>query len=611
MPPLRLILLLLFGLLNLHAIPAHAAERPNILWVTSEDNSPYLGCYGDALAQTPNLDKLAAEGFRYRRAFANAPVCSASRSTLITGMHASSLGVQNHRSDVAIPAGFKLYPEVLRAAGYFCTNNVKTDYNVAGAGNNVWNESSKQAHYRHRAAGQPFFAVFNFTSSHESQVTPKNGKETFRVPPEKMVLPPYHPDTPEIRKDWANYYDQITLMDSQVGEVLKELEKEGLANDTIVFYYGDHGGALPGGKRHLHDSGTRVPLIIRIPEKWAAWHPATPGSWVEQLVCFADFPATVFSLCGIAQPANYDGRAFLGETKTAPRDAVFLFRGRMDERYDTARAIRTDSHLYIRNYSPHRPWGQPYSYPFEVQPSMRSWFAEYQAGKCNPAQSAYWQPKSGEELYDAAGDPYDVKNLAAAPEQAAKLQEMAKLLRQKLLQTRDTGFIPEGMYTRLAGDKTLYDYAQSSDYPLERIIDAANTASTGKVEDLPVLVNAMVDPHPVIRYWGATGCLILKEKAAVNKEWLVTLAKSDEWPDVRVAAAEALAWIQEDRVGLATLKEVISNGNAHETLAALNALDFLTDAGHVPLGEAQAVVRGLSFKEPAGRIQRRLLERSR
>lgn len=587
------------------------ADRPNILWVTSEDNSPYLGCYGDALALTPNLDKLAAEGVRYRNAFANAPVCSAARSTLITGMHASSLGVQNHRSSAAIPAGFKLYPDVLRSAGYFCTNNVKTDYNVAGSGNNLWNESSKQAHYRHRAPGQPFFAVFNFTSSHESQVTPKKGKETFRVPPEEIVLPPYHPDTPEIRRDWANYYDQITLMDSQVGEVLMELEKDGLANDTIVFYYGDHGGALPGGKRHLHDSGTRVPLIIRIPEKWAAWRPEAPGSWVEQLVCFTDFPATVFSLCGVAQPANYEGRAFLGNNKTLPRDHVFLFRGRMDERYDTARAIRSGSHLYIRNYSPHRPWGQPYSYPFEVQPSMRSWFAEYQAGRCNPAQSAYWQPKSGEELYDVSADPYDVNNLASMPEQGAQLREMEKLLRQEQLQTRDTGFIPEGMYTRLAGDKTLHDYARSSDYPLERIIDVANAASTGRVGDLPTLTNALVDPHPVIRYWGATGCLILKEKAAPAKERLLTLAKSDDCPDVRVVAAEALAWMQEQRVGLATLKEVIAKGNAYETLSALNALDFLTEAGHVPLEEAQAVVRGLTLKEPAGRIQHRLLDRSR
>ncbi|WP_156345329.1 sulfatase-like hydrolase/transferase [Verrucomicrobium spinosum] len=563
------------------------------------------------MALTPNLDKLAAEGVRYRNAYANAPVCSAARSTLITGMCASSLGVQNHRSGVAIPAGFKLYPEVLRAAGYYCTNNVKTDYNVAGTGNNVWSESSKKAHYRHRAAGQPFFAVFNFTSSHESQVAPKKGKDTFRVPPEKIVLPPYHPDTPQIRKDWANYYDQITLMDSQVGEVLKELEKEGLANDTIVFYYGDHGGALPGGKRHLHDAGTRVPLIIRIPEKWASWRPDAPGSWVEQLVCFADFPATVFSLCGIAQPANYEGRAFLGNNKIPPRNDVFLFRGRMDERYDTARAIRTGSHLYIRNYSPHRPWGQPYSYPFEVQPSMRSWFAEYQAGRCNPAQSAYWQPKSGEELYDASGDPYNIKNLAAAPEQAARLQEMAKLLRQKLLQTRDTGFIPEGMYTRLAGDKTLYDYAQSSNYPLERIIDVADQACSGKADGLLILIKALEDPNPVIRYWAATGCLVLKENSAPAKDKLLGLAKSDDWADVRVVAAEALGWLHGEREGLAALKEVIASGGPYEILAALNALDFMTDAGHVPLEEAQAVVRGLTLKEPADRIQRRLLERSR
>ena len=360
----------------------HAAERPNVLWITSEDNSPYLGCYGDPLVHTPNLDRLAAQGVRYRHAFANAPVCSSARSTLITGMYASSLGVHNHRSRVAIPAEFKLYPEHLRAAGYYCTNNSKTDYNVAHAGQ-PWDESSNRAHFKNRAPGQPFFAVFNFTTSHESQVAPKPGKTTFRVPPEKITLPPYHPDTPDIRRDWANYYDQLTLLDEQVGKLLAELENEGLADDTVVFYYSDHGGALPRGKRNLHDSGTRVPLIVRFPKKWSHLAPAEPGAWVDDLVSFVDLPVTVFSLCGVPIPGHYEGRPFLGEKKAPPREHVFLFRGRMDERYDTIRAVRDGRFRYVRNYSPHRPWGQHYSYPFQVLPSMRSWHAEFLAGRCN------------------------------------------------------------------------------------------------------------------------------------------------------------------------------------------------------------------------------------
>jgi arylsulfatase A-like enzyme len=597
-----------------------SAERPNILWITSEDNSPYLGCFGDALAKTPNLDRLAAEGVRYRNAFANAPVCSTARTTLITGMYASSLGVHNHRSSVRIPEQFKLYPEHLRAAGYYCTNNSKTDYNVAGrptggrgsgakvreAGTNVWDESSNQAHYRNRKAGQPFFAVFNITTSHESQVAPKMGKSTFRVPPEKIVLPPYHPDTPEIRSDWANYYDQITLMDEQAGRLLDELASAGLADDTIVFYYSDHGGGLPRGKRNIHDSGTRVPLIVRFGSKWAHLAPAKPGEWTDRLVSFVDLPPTVFSLCGVVIPENYEGRAFLGEKQAPPREHVYLLRGRMDERYDTVRAVRDREFRYVRNYSPHRPWGQQYSYPFQVLPSMRSWFAEYKAGRCNEVQAAYWQPKPGEEFYRIADDRFETRNLVGEERHQADLARLREALSREILRSRDIGFIPEGMYSKLAGDNTIYDYAQSNEYPLARIVEIANKASDRDPAHLPELIAALDDPHPILRYWAATGCLILEKKAVAAKEKL-RQRLADEWPDVRVVAAEAMAHLGEREAAVATISAVLKSGNLHEALAAQNALDFLHQASLVPLSQAQELVRGLEFSEPANRIPRFLL----
>ncbi len=597
-------LLLLAASLFISAV-AHCADRPNILWITSEDNSPYLGCYGDGLAQTPHLDALAAQGVRYRRAFANAPVCSTARTTLITGMYASSLGVQNHRSSVAIPERFKLYPEHLRAAGYYCTNNSKTDYNVASS-RNVWDESSKKAHYKNRAPDQPFFAVFNFTTSHESQVAPKPDKTSFRVPPEKIVLPPYHPDTPEIRRDWANYYDQMTRLDEQVGEVLAELEKAGLAEDTIVFYYGDHGGALPRGKRNIHDSGTRVPLIIRFPKKWAQHAPAAAGAWVEDPVSFVDFPATVFSLCGVEIPAHYEGRAFLGAKKAAPREHVFLFRGRMDERYDTVRAVRSADFRYVRNFAPHRPWGQHYSYPFQVQPSMRSWFAEYQAGRCNDVQAAYWKAKPGEEFYALADDPFEIQNRIDAPAYAAQIARLKVALRAKLLATRDTGFIPEGMFARLAGEKTIYDYAQSEAYPLARILDLADQASERNPAHLPTFLAALDDPHPIIRYWAATGCLILQDKAAAAKDKL-RARLADDFADVRVVAAEAIAFLGEQEAAVLTVAETLKTGNPPEILAAQNTLEYLWRSGHVSLPRAQDLVREMKFREPADRIPEYLL----
>lgn len=584
---------------------APPAERPNILWITSEDNSPYLGCYGDPLAQTPHLDRLAAEGVRYRNAFANAPVCSSARTTLIAGMYATSLGAHHHRSRVAIPERFQLYPERLRAAGYYCTNNSKTDYNFAG-NRKIWDESSAKAHYRNRAAGQPFFAVFNLMTSHESQVAPKPGKTAFRVPPERIVLPPYHPDTPEIRRDWANYYDQMTRMDEEAGRLLDELEREGLAGETIVFYYSDHGGALPRGKRNVHDSGTRVPLIVRFPRKWAKFAPAPPGAWVDDLVSFVDFPSTVFSLCGVPIPEHDEGRPFLGPSKGPPRECVFLFRGRMDERYDMVRAVRDGEFRYVRNYAPHRPWGQHYSYPFQVLPSMRSWYAEFRSGRCNEVQAAYWKPKPPEEFYRLADDPFEIRNRVGDRQFAGRIARLRAALRAEILRTRDAGFLPEAMMRKLAGDGTIYDYVQSDAYPLARLVDLADKASAGDPACLPDFVAAMDDPHPAVRYWGATGCLILRTQAAPAKEKL-RARLADSWADVRIAAAEAIAYLGEGEETARVIAAAIRSDDLYESLAAQNALDFMWQAGHIALPQAQAMVRDLKLGEPADRIPRYLL----
>jgi arylsulfatase A-like enzyme len=582
------------------------AQHPNILWITSEDNSPYLGCYGDPLAQTPNLDRLAAQGVRYRYAFANAPVCSTARTTLITGMYATSLGVHNHRSRVAIPEAFRFYPEHLRAGGYYCSNNSKTDYNVSGR-DDVWDQSSPEAHYRNRAAGQPFFAVFNLTTSHEGQAAPKPDKTDFRVAPDKIGLPPFHPDTPLIRRDWANYYDQMTTMDQQAGELLAELEREGLADDTIVFYYSDHGGALPRGKRNIHDSGTRVPLIIRFPRKWAQFAPAEPGAWVDDLVSFVDLPATLLNVCGVPIPEHYEGRPFLGAERAAGRDHVFLYRGRMDERYDTVRAVRDHQFRYVRNYSPHRPWGQHYSYPFRVLPSMGSWREEFAAGRCNDEQSRYWKAKPPDEFYSLADDPFELHNLSDDPQYRDDISRLQAALRTEILATRDTGFIPEGMFARLARERTIYEYAQSDAYPLERILDLADQAIQGDAAQLPAFLAALQDPHPVIRYWAATGCLILQAQAAPARERLLACLHDDSF-DVRVVAAEAVAYLGEPEAAAETLDLVLKRGNLHEALAAENAVDYLREAGHMTLHRAQQLVRGLTFGEPADRIPRYLLE---
>ncbi len=581
--------------------PAHGDGRPNILWITSEDNSCYLGCYGDAQAQTPHLDRLAAEGVRYRNAFANSPVCSTARTTLITGMHASSLGLHNHRSRVAMPEPFLLYPQHLRAAGYYCTNNAKEDYNIAGR-RDIWDASSRTAHYRNRQPGQPFFAVFNLGSTHESQVAAPADKTDFRIAPADFQLPPYHPDTEAIRRDWVNYYDQMTKMDAEVGRLLEQLQASGLAEETIVLYCSDHGGALPGGKRNIHDVGTRVPMIARFPQKWAHLAPASPGQWVDAPVSFVDVPATLLSLCGVAVPEHYEGVPFLGEPQGQPQPFVFLFRGRMDERYDTVRAIRSRSHRYVKNYSPHRPYGQHYTYGFQVQPSMRSWFAEFQAGRTNQAQSAYWQPKPAEEFYDLTADPYELNDLAASQPDRNLLNVMRQQLRQRMVELRDPGFIPEGMYEHLASGRTIYEYAQSEAYPIQRVIEIADQAISRDASALEALTAAMGDPHPVVRYWGATGCLILRDQAASAKPQLATLL-ADDHLDVRVVAAEAIAHQDEVDAALESLQQVLTGGNTYEALAAQNAVEYLWTDGVISLKQAQSLLSvDRKWSEPNNRI---------
>ena len=413
--------LLPLALLVLIAGPATAQPPtdlppPNILWVSSEDNGPHLGAYGDDYATTPNLDALAARGLIYRNAWSTAPVCAPARTTIISGLYPVSTGAHHMRSESRLPEGFRFFPELLREAGYYTTNNSKQDYNLEkpGGEGSVWHETSREAHWRNRPEGVPFFAVFNFTVTHESQIrlrphTPVHDAAAVRVPA-------YHPDAPEVRQDWAQYYDKLTEMDRMAGESLAELEAAGLLDDTIVFYWGDHGPGLPRGKRAALETGLGVPLIVSIPEKYRHLAPADyePGGSTDRLVGFIDFAPTMLSLAGIEPPAHFQGRAFLGAHEAAPNDVIFGFSDRMDERYDMVRSVRDKRYVYARNFVIDRPYGQRLSYQMET-PTTQVWLRLFQEGKLNEGQSAFWREKPSEELYDLENDPDQVRNLAASP----------------------------------------------------------------------------------------------------------------------------------------------------------------------------------------------------
>ncbi len=436
---------------------------PNFLWISTEDINPDLGCYGDSYAVTPSIDRLAAQGVRYNNVFSHSGVCAPTRSGIITGMYPTTLGTHHMRCQGVPPCYVKCFPEYLRAAGYYCTNNAKTDYQFEPPFT-AWDECGNKAHWRNRPKDRPFFAVFNINLTHESQIRNRTPQMLQRLAslgpgerhdPAKAQLPPYYPDTPEVRRDWAQYYDLITLMDKQVQDLLNQLEADGLAADTIVWFWGDNGRGLPRGKRWLYDSGIRVPLIIRVPEKWRKLalpkepDAVKPGTVVDDLIAFLDFAPTMLSLAGIDIPKHIQGRAFLGRQKTPPREYVFGARDRMDEAYDLIRYVRDKQFKYIRNYLWHLTRGQDINYMNQM-PTMQEMRRLNAEGKLAGPQKQYFEPtKPVEELYDIVADPHEVNNLASDPKHKDVLERMRKVHNEWCRDTMDIGLLPEPMFDEL------------------------------------------------------------------------------------------------------------------------------------------------------------------
>lgn len=570
------------------AFPAASQEppppRPNILWITCEDMSPNLACYGDPYAVTPHLDRLASQGVRYTRAFAPIGVCAPSRSSLILGMYASSVGTHPMRCRGILPADVRCFPEHLRRAGYYCTNNVKTDYNFPPPPA-AWDESSARAHWRGRKPGQPFFSVFNLTTTHESQIrqpedayrrrTADFGPQE-RHDPARAPLPPYHPDTPETRRDWARYADMVTVMDREAGRILRDLEADGLAGETIVFFFSDHGAGMPRSKRWLYDSSLRVPLIVRFPEKFRSWAPAPPGGTCDRLVSFVDFGPTVLRLAGAPVPSGMQGRPFLGDSAAPPSGYIYGFRDRMDERSDLLRCVRDGRFKYIRNYLPHRPYAQHVSYMYAM-PTMKVWKRLYDEGRLSGPARAFFEPKPAEELYDTEADPWEVRNLAGEPAHRETLERMRRALRDWMLEIRDLGFLPEPDLRTRFGEVPPYEAVRRdpASYPLERLIEAAERASRRDPAEIPELVRFLSDGDAAVRWWGATGLGALGERAGSAREALRgALGDPAGW--VRVAAADALA--AQGAAGgevLEVLDLALRDGNEWTRLHAAEALDRL------------------------------------
>ena len=574
---------------------------PNILWITAEDMSPNLGCYGDTYASTPHLDRLASESVRYTHAFATAPVCSPARSCLITGVYATSLGTQRLRSAFPLPKDIRAFPAYLREAGYFTTNNVKTDYNVADEAaviRDAWDRNGTDAHWRQRPAERPFFSVFNLMTTHQSRtsVWPYEQFEQEigstlqpeeRHDPASVAVPPYYPDTPLVRRNLARYYDCIRVMDQQVGQILADLEADGLTDSTIVFFFSDHGMGLPRGKRVLHDTGMRVPLIIRCPARYASLAPGKQGSTVNRLVSFVDFAPTVLRLARLQIPAYMQGREFLAGTDAPEPQYVFGARDRVDEVLDVARSVRDHRYLYIRNYMPHLSWMPPEWYS-DQSPMRRELQQLREAGRLTAEQLTYASTtRSAEELYDTQRDPNQLENLAASPEHQTALRRLRTAHEDWTLSTRDLGYLAESdVWDRADGAAPWTMARQGGAYPLERIFETAQLV--GRPEAIQRQIELLVDPDPAVRYWAAIGLHVDHQHAAAAAAALQQ-ALNDSSPPVRVAAASALAKLGRREEAREALVESLQSEQPEDVLAAVRALELLEP----PATEAREAIAAL------------------
>lgn len=596
------------------------AQKPNIIWISAEDISAHLGCYDDPHAITPHLDKLATEGMRYTHAFTTAGVCAPCRSGIITGMYQTTLGTQHMRGSAQLPDEVLPFPTYLRQAGYYTTNNSKQDYQFETP-EGSWDESSKNAHWRNRGnKDQPFFSVFNFTGCHESGIASEKKyiEVTKDLTPEQRqdanaltTFPPYYPDTPAAREDWKRNYELITAMDAWAGDLIAQLKEDGLYENTIIFYWSDHGVGLPRAKRWLYDSGTRVPLIVRIPENLRESGQGVPGTVTDRLVSSIDFGPTVLNLAGVGVPGHVQGKPFLGGKAADPREYVFGARDRMDERYDIIRMARDKRYKYIRNYEPLKTYYQYMNTP-EKGATMADLRRLHDAGELPPAAEYYFSPtKPVEELYDTWSDKHEIKNIAADPQHADTLSRLRDAHLDWVKRTRDTGLIAEPII--IEREKTIgHRYGilrQSSDATFSsRLADIAVQASEGP-KALPKLLNAMKDQDAAIRYWGAVGIGNIG-KPAKSAAKQMRAALKDESAVVRIAAARALCRLDMPKAALPVLARELDKGEQWERLHAAIVLDQIDEMARPVIGEMHAQLKPREKLYAKGKYTVRVLNRA-
>lgn len=561
----KLFLTILIAYIVLSCSMNQEETKPNILWITLEDTSEYeFGCYGNTDIETPIIDEMAKKGIRYTNASSTAPHCSPARSTLITGCYATTFGMDVHREDYETPEDI-FYPEHLRKAGYFCTNNSKTDYNTTVDNTSLWDESGKEASYNspNRKPDQPFFSIFNTTATHMGRIRSISleGRRDFKklgIDPATIKLPGHVPDLPAMRSDQAYLLEASRESDNWLKAFLDDLKIKGLDENTIVFFFSDHGGCLPRGKGFPYETGLKIPLIVYVPPIWQEKLNIKSGIVEPRQVGFVDFAPTILSLAGIKPPALMQGEAFLGEYAEAPREIQFGFRTNQENyHFDPCRTASDGKFKYIRNYIPHKPFCLRNLYQWGM-PANVAWDEYVMSGKCtNEDWLQPYKPKTAEMLFDLTNDPWELNNLANDANYQNILLSMREQVKNHVRETNDLGFFVRGRRKKEGG---LYNWVKKNNFPLPKLIGAAELASMPTKDDIDKLKLLLKDPIPEVRYWGAIGFTTLgSQKIISNCPSYLLEAVNDSVPEVAAAAAEAVCYLGEHKKGIDKLINLFSN----------------------------------------------------
>ncbi|GIZ09553.1 sulfatase [Flavobacterium sp. UMI-01] len=571
-------------LVNLITTVASYAQQPNIVWIVSEDNSKhYMKLFDEHGIATPNIENLAKDGIVFDRAFSNAAVCSAARSTLITSTYGPKLATHYHRAEgkVTLNNTQEMFPAYLRKAGYYTANNAKEDYNIYKS-NEVWDESSKKASYKNRKPGQPFFYVFNIETTHESRI--HFTKETMNTTktsmnPAEVFVQPNHPQTDLFRYTNTYYRDKIKAMDSEVGAVLDQLKKDNLLENTIIFYYGDHGGVLPDSKGYLTETGLHIPLVVYVPKKYQDLAAFQPGSRTNSFVSFVDFGATVLKLAGVSVPKTMDGKPFLGKNisknELEKRDETIGYADRFDEKYDMVRSLRKGNLKYVRNFEPFNVDGLMNEYRYK-QLAYKEWFELFKAGKLNAVQSQFFEPKAAEALYDLDKDPFETKNLANDPAYQSQLVSLRKKLHSWMEKQPDLSLYPEFYLLDNAIQNPL-EFGKKHQKDIKKYLKIADLEVLNFDKAAPKIVKCLQSKDKWERYWGLIVATSFGEQAKSLTSQITTLMKSDTEIINRVRAAEFLAIVAHQNTSQPILEALYQSKKETEALLILNSIVLLKD----------------------------------